>query len=297
MSMLKAQVLNTSTTVSRSNSSRTPHSTRIPWRSRVKSLLVGLSAVQHQSERYRHESSSRSVNGGRQQNEDRVYHNDREALYMVADGMGGYQGGALASQIVVETVPIVLTAAIKRRRFRLDVSSAFDRSVQFACDEMARVAAEHPNYQKMGCTLVAALIIDDALFCLSVGDCRAYLYRQGRITQLTRDQTMVQELVDRQLISASQAQTHRLRHIVTNSIRASGLQLTPELNKVKLQHDDAIVLASDGLSNELSASDFESVIQRSADLKSCADQLVDLAIERGAHDNASAVVVRHRASE
>ena len=154
------------------------------------------------------ESAAASAIGGRKKNEDRCYHNDQTGIYVVADGMGGYQGGALASQIAVETIPELMPVLLARSPGPDRAAESFSIAVDAAQDRMALVADEHPEYQRMGCTLVAALQIGDQLVVSHLGDCRAYLFRGQTLRRLTEDETLVRELTDAGLLSQSEADSH-----------------------------------------------------------------------------------------
>ncbi len=240
-----------------------------------------------------YESACKSIKGAREQNQDRCYSNDVRKLYLVADGLGGYKGGALASQIAIETIPDVMQDAINPSLLSDDQHlQTLQAAIDSACFEMSKIAREHEGYSRMGCTLAAAFVVGDSLYYANVGDCRVYLLRNDRLIQLTRDETMVQNLVAAKILTESQAKTHRLRHIVTNSVSAQGLQHAFGLDKTRLDPDDTVLLTSDGLINELSDDEISEVLRESDHSQSCVDKLIDLAIQRNASDNVSCVVFR-----
>jgi protein phosphatase len=244
------------------------------------------------------ESASKSITGGRNQNQDRCYSNDRRQFYLVADGMGGYKGGALASQIAVESVPEAMQEASKAGKLSTQQHiQAFRAAVYSACFEMSKVAEEHEGYGRMGCTLAAAYVAGDTLYYGNVGDCRVYLYRKNRLIQLTVDETMVQNLIKARIITKSQARAHRLRHIVTNSVSARGVQHAPILLKTNICQDDIVLVTSDGLVNELTDADISAVLRDADSTKSCVEQLIGIAVDRGAHDNVSCIVFRPAAKQ
>ena len=233
--------------------------------------------------------------GGRRRNEDRYYGDDETQTYIVADGMGGYDGGALASQIVVETVPDELNRVGVRYDCRPeDFERTFSDAIIQSSAEMASVAREHAAYKRMGCTMAASFVLGSRLYFSSVGDCRVYLFRRRKLKQITRDESVVQELMDAGLLTAAEARNHRWRHLVTNSVNARGIQRIPVLNSIKLRRDDVVLLTSDGLTNTLSRREMESCLRSYDDPQQCADVLIQRALDENANDNLTCVV--HRVS-
>ena len=258
------------------------------WRQRFRKFFFGM-----QNLRQGNGAAMRSITGGRKHNEDRCYSNHQDQFYLVADGMGGYKGGALASQIAVETIPELMRdlVACQIRGDRL-LNHAFRSAVDTAHLEMSQIAAEHREYAQMGCTLAAAFVIADRLYYANIGDCRVYLLRGNRLIQLSHDESMVQNLIDMKIITKSQAATHRLRHVVTNSISAHGVQITPRLDSIRIDSDDTVLLTTDGLVNEMSDSEIADVLLGRDDVDSAVSELVKLADQREARDNVSCVVFR-----
>jgi serine/threonine protein phosphatase PrpC len=258
------------------------------WRLRVKNFVFGEPVIPTEFE-----SASKSITGGRKQNEDRCYSNDQRRFYLVADGIGGYKGGGLASQIAVESIPDMMhDTDIGPGLSDGQRVHVFRSAVHAACFEMSKVADEHDGYERMGCTLATAFVVDGELFYANVGDCRVYLCRDNCLIQLTSDETMVQNLVDARLITESQARSHRLRHIVTNSVSAHGLQKSPQLHKTQIGPDDTVLLTSDGLVNELSDDDICTVLRGAETSQACVDTLLDIAAQRDARDNVTCIVFR-----
>lgn len=237
-------------------------------------------------------SACDSVPGGRQYNEDRFYCCDESQLYMVVDGMGGHRGGALASQIAVETIPQCwVDGGDFRSASTEQLQAAFQRAARSAADEMSAVASRHFEYDRMGCTLGAVLIVNDQMHYCNIGDCRVYLLRNRELSQLTKDQTLVQGLVDASILTASEANTHRWRHIVTNSVSAMGIQEPPVLNSTAVCNGDRVLITSDGMPDELSRREIEQIMVRCADPQSCVDQLIAKSLRCNARDNVTCVVI------
>lgn len=237
-------------------------------------------------------SASRTSIGGRKRNEDRCYCNDDLALYLVVDGMGGHAGGALASQIAVETVPNTLIPILEKESCCEDLLSvATQNAVCRASHDMSNTSMTYPEYQKMGCTIVLAIIRNQKLYFASVGDCRAYHFRNRFAVQLTQDETLVAELLSARILSHAELEKHPWKHVVTNSVSARGLKKIPDLHAIDLAKSDRILLTSDGLTDEITEREIELVMQCSESPKECVDRLIDLAEERNARDNVSCIVI------
>lgn len=233
-----------------------------------------------------------SVAGGREYNEDRCFCCDENQMYMVVDGMGGHRGGALASQIAVETVPVQWGRhAIQTRISHIGLQSSFCSAVCRASSEMSAIARQYPEYERMGCTLAVAWIIGDRLYFSNVGDCRVYLLHQDNLRRLTKDETLVQALVDGGVISKKDARTHRWRHVVINSVNAQGLQQKPRLQLAEFHPGDRVLVTSDGLPDELTDAEIEEIMSRALDPDQCVEQLIAAALDREARDNVSCVVI------
>lgn len=221
-------------------------------------------------------------------------------LYMVADGTGGETGGEQASRIAIESVEdYVLNLldwflhlgghdeALLREAFRQAIAQA-DRRIR-------RRAARHPSLHGMATTLTVAYSIGDELFLAHVGDTRAYLFRSGRLQQLTRDHTMVQLLIDSGQLSAEEARWHRRRNIVTNFIGGPSAGVVAEFSKARLQNGDLLLLCTDGLTESVELARIVQVLTAQAnDPEASSRHLIRLSLEGGAPDNVTVIVARYQ---
>ena len=206
-------------------------------------------------------------------------------LVAVADGMGGMAAGDLASTIAIEAVR------------RLDVETpeegliaALQDAVEVASAGIRAAIEEEPERQGMGTTLTALLFARTGT-CLAlahVGDSRAYLLRGGTLTQLTRDDTFVQMLVDEGVISADEAHSHPRRAVVTRALQ--GEPVTPAYTTLVPQAGDRWLLCSDGLSNVVRQDSLAETLLGLPDPDQCARRLVDLALRAGGPDNITVVI-------
>src|SRR5688572_1626550 len=208
---------------------------------------------------------------------------ERGVLLAVSDGMGGADSGEVASALVVETLTRVFTdstpATMPRDALMNDAVQRAHRAVWDEAKEKGR---------KMGATLTAVFVHAGQAYIAEVGDSRAYLVRRGKITQLTKDQSMVQVLLDTGVISPADAEHSPLKNVI---LQAMGNQQNVKvaLAKLELRNRDALVLCSDGLTNHVSD---EEIKQHVITLRPnvAAKKLVDLANERGGKDNITVVV-------
>lgn len=236
-------------------------------------------------------SAGASVCGGRNYNEDRFYRSDPSQFYLVADGMGGHLGGAMASQIAMETIPMVWQSRTRQNSLSYSgIQSVYREAISCATREMSSAVSDHPEYDHMGCTLAVAFVYCGRMYYGHVGDCRVYLLHRNTLTRLTKDETLVQGLVDAGSIDARQARVHRWRHVVTNSVSAQGLQQRARLRSAQISIGDRIMLTSDGLTDELTDHEIAQIMARCFDPQECVDQLIGAALERKARDNVSCVV-------
>ncbi len=221
---------------------------------------------------------------------------DRD-LFIVADGMGGHQGGEVASQLAVETLRVAYQDA---------TADALTEAIAAANDRIRNEGDADPDLRGMGTTVVALALMpeepdpdgpfdDDAeapqhLLIANVGDSRGYLFRDGSLTQLTEDHSVVADLVREGSISPEEAEVHPQRNIVT---RVLGVYETVEVDlwPVDPIGNDRYLLCSDGLFNEVGADQIGSVLRRLGDPNEAASELVRLANEGGGRDNITVVIV------
>jgi protein phosphatase len=201
-------------------------------------------------------------------------------LAIVADGMGGYEGGQEASRLAVDT----LVATYR--------DFGGDDPQQAAHDEIRRYSSAHPALRGMGTTCTAAAIVQDFLYFVHVGDTRLYLIRDGKITQVTRDHSYVGRLVEAGMISREEAETHPQRNILT-----AALGTNPELTMDSPGHpeplhaEDTLVICSDGLWGLVHDREIlEAVEKHSAE--DAGRDLIAMARQRGGPDNITVSILR-----
>ncbi len=208
---------------------------------------------------------------------------ERGVLLAVSDGMGGAAAGEVASAIVVETLTLALANAPPDTPRDALMNDAVQKAHRAVWDEAKRES------KKMGATLTAVFVRAGEAYIAEVGDSRAYLLRNGKLCQLTHDQSMVQMLVDTGVIEPEQAETSPIRNVI---LQAMGNQKNVKvaLARLELRDRDCIVLCSDGLTGMVSDTEIKEVILASGRPELAAKQLVDLANERGGKDNITVVL-------
>jgi protein phosphatase len=204
-------------------------------------------------------------------------------LFAVADGMGGYEAGEVASRLAIDALTRVVerstTAAEARMR------EAFDAAHRAVCDE-SRKTGSH-----MGTTLTAALVQGQQVVVGHVGDSRAYVVNAEGVRQLTDDHSLVAELVREGHLTAEQAESHPQKNILTQAL-GTAEELRVDVLSLPLPPDAALLLCSDGLSNLVTSGDIAKIVQHTPDPQQAAQRLVDMANRRGGMDNITAVVIK-----
>jgi len=201
-------------------------------------------------------------------------------LAVIADGMGGHEGGQEASRLAIETVREVYGQA-----FSDDPQTALIESFAAAHTRIVNYAEQHPAFQGMGTTCTALVLLGHHLYFAHIGDSRLYLIRDARISRLTRDHSYVGRLVESGLVRAEDAERHPQRHILTAALGA-GLEVAAEGAEQGrlLQDGDTLLLCTDGLWGVVAEDQLEDAASKYAPADCCA-ALVKLARERGGPDN------------
>jgi PPM family protein phosphatase len=210
-------------------------------------------------------------------------------LLVIADGMGGHQGGEVASGIAIEVVRgtyLAGDAATPRQGLILALQAAHTRIQDFA--------REHPEFEGMGTTCLAAAIRGSELTYAHVGDSRLYLVRGSSITQLTEDQTVVNQFLQQGLISPDQVADHPGHGVLTAAL-GIGDQLAAEVpeHPIALQSDDVLLMCTDGLHDLVEQEEMASIATATPPATACRT-LIDLAKSRGGHDNITVQILKLR---
>lgn len=233
----------------------------------------------------------------RTHNEDAFAISAEFGLAIVADGMGGYQAGEVASGIATALLMETLEERFRRDRSLLRLPAA--RMMQLLAEDIRHASASifaaaslEPDCQGMGTTLVLALLRGRDMIVAHVGDSRAYCLRQGRLHALTRDHSLLQQQVDAGLISAEQARQSRHKNLLTRGMGVD-TEVQPDLRAHALYPGDLFLLCSDGLTDELDDTLIhEFLLHCGSDLPACCADLVAAANAMGGGDNITALLAR-----
>jgi PPM family protein phosphatase len=236
----------------------------------------------------------------REHNEDMIGTETDIGLFVLADGMGGYNAGEVASGIAVKTIVNLVRDAVAREDLAAnDPETGLSRRSIILRDAIHRAnkiiyhtSRTQPNCEGMGTTVVACLFHDNRISIAHVGDSRLYRLRDNRFEQLTLDHSLLQELVDRGFYSQQEAQRASNKNYVT---RALGVEQTVEveINEELVQKSDYYVLCSDGLSDMIEDEDIHLTISTFSDnLEIVAKQLIQLSNDNGGRDNISVIMAR-----
>jgi protein phosphatase len=218
-------------------------------------------------------------------------------VLVVSDGMGGALAGDVASRMAVETVRDMLTGGDDDDGEAVCVPDAplvdcLKNATDYANFAIHRKSQEDPRCSGMGATLTAAAVAPDGVSLIQVGDSRGYVIRGGQIKLATKDQSLVQQLVDVGQISEQEAETHMFRNVILQALGAQP-ELQPVTGRVRVSRGDILLLCSDGLSGKLRGEDMLRIVASTdGDLARACEALVDEANERGGEDNITVVLAR-----
>lgn len=203
------------------------------------------------------------------------------SLFAVADGMGGHEAGEIASEITVNTLAELAPS-------HLD-AEGLTAAVEAANYNVMKAPRQGIGRDGMGTTLTAAMLEGERLLIAQVGDSRAYLLHKGHLQQITRDHSLMADLIEAGQITPEEARVHPNRSVITRAI-GSDIHMRPDIYELNVDAGDRILLCSDGLSSMISNNAIESIMRRQSDAQHCADELVTAALENGGADNVTVVV-------
>jgi protein phosphatase len=236
----------------------------------------------------------------REHNEDDIGSDPDIGFWVLADGMGGYNAGEVASGIAVKTtIDLVSEACRRENRGDTEPETGFMRQTISLRDAIMRAnkiihqtAQSQPQCEGMGTTLVACLFYDNKISIAHVGDSRLYRMRDNRFEQITMDHSLLQELVDRGYYSQEEAQRSTNRNYVT---RALGVEpnVEVEIQEIEVEKGDYFLLCSDGLPDMVEDEDIHLTINTfNTSIDTIGEQLIKLTNDNGGRDNVSIIVVR-----
>lgn len=215
----------------------------------------------------------------REQNEDSLV--VTPPLFVIADGMGGHAAGEIASEIAVNT--------IAENAPQHPDPEALGAAVEEANRAIIDAAINGEGRQGMGTTVTAAMLENDKLVIAQVGDSRAYLLHDGKLSQITHDHSLMANMIEAGQITPEEARVHPNRSVITRAL-GNDPATRPDLYEMTVVAGDRLLLCSDGLSSMITDEDIEAVLTRVKDPQRCASQLVNEAIAAGGYDNITVIV-------
>lgn len=210
-------------------------------------------------------------------------------LFAVADGMGGYAAGEIASRSTIKAFEVA-THSLRHELGEQSIRKIMLEAFEKANKHVFKMAVSNEQYTGMGTTMTALYLPGDGIgYCCHVGDSRLYLYRDDSLQQLTHDHTLVADLQEQGKITDEEAFVHPQRHIL---LQALGVEesIKADFFRFKLKKNDRLLLCSDGLSDMLRAKEIAQLIGR-ADLNQAADKLLEQSLDNGGRDNVSIILI------
>jgi protein phosphatase len=237
----------------------------------------------------------------RKGNEDSLFLNPDQNLFIVADGMGGHAAGEVASKMAVEAINefVCLTGGDDDITwpFGLDENISYDgnrlkTAIKYANRKVLEATKEKSEYEGMATTVAAVLVDGETANLAHVGDSRVYLMRDGVLKQLTSDHSWVNEQIQSGVLSADQARGHPLRNVVTRALGGKP-DLQVDMQVHKMQAGDVLLLCSDGLTTMLPDDEIHELLEAAkGDIRRAAQELVAAANDRGGEDNITVVLIQ-----
>jgi serine/threonine protein phosphatase PrpC len=228
----------------------------------------------------------------RQENQDSFLADPETALFVVSDGMGGHRGGALASEIVAEDLPVMIENALDK--LKSDKSNAVMSLLKKVIAEQNRQlhleGTSERGYEDMGATLVVALFRNSRCYIANVGDSRIYRLRRGRFVQLTRDHSIVSELVEKGRIEPDEARTHAAAGVITQYIGMPE-KTRSHVRSFTLKETDRLLLCTDGLTDMVPNDRIAAILKTEADPQTACKSLIAAANNAGGHDNITTLII------
>ncbi len=235
----------------------------------------------------------------RSHNEDAIYCDAGRGLAILADGMGGYNAGEVASGMVTtllasELGKIIDTAAAHKfaKANQAVVRGSLETEIARANRAVYQAALSQPQYAGMGTTLVMAAFFDDVMMVAHIGDSRLYRLRSEKFVQITRDHSLLQEQIDSGLLKPEEARHSQNKNLVTRAVGVDP-EVEAEIHCHDVEPGDIYLLCSDGLNDMIEDEEIGATLQMlAANLELAATQLVDMANDNGGRDNVSVILVR-----
>jgi len=237
-------------------------------------------------------SAETHVGKQRRDNQDSFFADPEPALFLVSDGMGGHQGGALASGIVAEDLPVMIENALDRLKVGTPrtVRSLLKKLIAEQSQQLQLEGNSETGFRDMGATLVIVLLRKGRCFIANIGDSRAYRLRKGRLVQLTRDHSVITELIEKGRIESEEAADHYARGQITRYVGMEE-KARSHVRSFALKKADRLLLCTDGLTDMVNEKEIAAVLSVQTDPQTACKSLIAAANNAGGHDNITALII------
>lgn len=231
----------------------------------------------------------------REQNEDTFFADPHVPIFLVSDGMGGHLGGELASKIVTEDLPVMIENALDRLKIGTSrtIRALLNRAIAEQSRQLRLEGTSETGFKDMGATIVVTLLRRSRCFIANVGDSRAYLLRNGRLRQLTRDHSVISELIENGRLKPENAENHHAQGQITRYIGMER-KARSHVRSFALKKADRILLCTDGLTDLLGDNAIAKILKTSAEPETACKNLITAANKAGGHDNTTTMIIDWR---
>lgn len=230
----------------------------------------------------------------RENNEDFFQVDVSHGLLLVADGIGGHNAGEVASRLATETIITHVSEGYASKK------SQIPGLITTAIEEANRVVYSHAVHNNscfgMGTTITMAVLDGEVAYLGHIGDSRAYLFRKGKLQQLSVDHTLVNELLKNGSITEEDARLYPNRNIITKAL-GTDPEIVPDIYEIELENEDVILLCSDGLTDLIEIKDMEFILMHENALEQKVESLIELSLNAGGFDNITVVLYQHESKE
>jgi protein phosphatase len=226
----------------------------------------------------------------RKLNQDYVYTSEQPVgnlpnVFIVADGMGGHNAGDYASKVTVETMVSDIAASFEKNPIKI-----MEKAIEAANTAVHQKSCENVEYEGMGTTVVASTYIGGFLQVANVGDSRLYIINDREIRQITRDHSLVEEMIRVGGIARADARNHPDKNIITRAVGVSDT-VEPDFFTVEIKEGDTVLMCTDGLTNMLEDEEIRMIVNGSRDIVEKAEKLIKAANDNGGRDNITVVLI------
>ena len=214
------------------------------------------------------------------------------AVFVVCDGMGGANAGNIASSLAAEVFMHHMGKYIENAGEISEMAQEMSKAVLNANSSVYEKSLSEAEYAGMGTTLAAAISTAEGQVVVNIGDSRVYHVTKKKIKQITRDHSVIEDMIARGDLSRAQARKHPNKHLITRALGTTGDE-NPDVFFVKLNKGEHLLLCTDGLSNVVMESEMLYELQRGANVKECCEKLIKMTLDRGAPDNVTVVIFKN----